>query len=95
MPIYNYKCPNCENTEEIFLKVKNYQDEQKCSKCKTPLKKQLTAPNLHGLFSDPQVEALDSQSKNELDTELHEWDQHKRDQDNRVESQIRSGEFIS
>ncbi len=36
MPLYKYKCENCENVEELFCSYASKQDKEKnlvCSKC--------------------------------------------------------------
>lgn len=35
MPIYDYKCPSCENEFEKNVKMSQYQDPQECPKCQT------------------------------------------------------------
>lgn len=35
MPVYDYKCPNCQNEFEKNVKVAFYQDPQPCPDCNT------------------------------------------------------------
>ncbi len=39
---FDYKCPNCGLTKEIFSK--NHNEDKPCPECGTVLKRQLTAP---------------------------------------------------
>jgi putative FmdB family regulatory protein len=36
MPIYDYKCPECDSEFEKNVKMVNYQDPQDCPHCSTP-----------------------------------------------------------
>ena len=42
MPIFDYKCPNCNHTQEIT--VRKYDDEVNCPKCQTVMSKQPCSP---------------------------------------------------
>lgn len=35
MPLYDYKCPNCQNEFEKNVKIANYQEPQECPSCQT------------------------------------------------------------
>ena len=42
MPLFDYKCPACQTTEERL--VKSSDTSQFCSKCTSPMQKLLAAP---------------------------------------------------
>lgn len=50
MPVYDYKCPACENRFERFLRLADYNDPQQCQ-CGTIAVKQLAAPAVRGDYA--------------------------------------------
>lgn len=44
MPLYDYKCNNCDHIEEIVVKYKDSESVFYCSECDSILEKQLSAP---------------------------------------------------
>ncbi|MCK5016679.1 MAG: hypothetical protein KAS32_06340 [Candidatus Peribacteraceae bacterium] len=46
MPYFDFKCPECEHFEEnVQLKITNTDEEQKCPKCQTTMKKLISLCN--------------------------------------------------
>ncbi len=44
MPMYNFNCPKCNNTEEKL--VKSSDPTVKCSMCESNMNKMVSAPNI-------------------------------------------------
>ncbi len=93
MPLYQFCCSKCEYEEDTILPVKDRDLERICPKCETVLTKKINVPNLHGILN-PDLRDLDNQTKNELAKELKEFDQHRKDDDNRVKAMIRDGRYV-
>ena len=47
MPIYVYRCIQCQSETEIFAKMEEIDDLRLC-KCGTEMGRQFTAPNING-----------------------------------------------
>ena len=47
MPIYVYRCTQCQSETEIFAKMEEIDDLRLC-KCGTEMGRQFTAPNING-----------------------------------------------
>ena len=45
MPIYDFKCEQCEYVGEYFISAEEL-DDQECSKCGATAKQQISAPNV-------------------------------------------------
>lgn len=93
MPYYDYTCECCKHEEEFFFKVKDREDAVCCTQCRGVMKRAITTPSLHGLYNSRQAQHIDDFTKNELASELQEYDQHQKQDDKRVEQLIKSGEF--
>ncbi len=42
MPLYEFECPNCSNTEEVIESFRNSEKEHTCSKCRAKMKKRIS-----------------------------------------------------
>jgi putative FmdB family regulatory protein len=43
MPIYEYVCPDCEESFEVFVKITENSKEMKCKKCGGTAKKKISS----------------------------------------------------
>lgn len=46
MPIYDYKCPQCESEFEVMLSLESYSPLRVCPSCNSPSPRKLSAPRL-------------------------------------------------
>jgi len=42
MPMYDYRCEDCDKTFEIYVPLDKLEEEIKCPYCKKPLKKEMS-----------------------------------------------------
>lgn len=49
MPLYEYKCPKCENEFHEFLSLEQYSPLLVCPECNAPSPRKLSAPQLQTL----------------------------------------------
>ncbi len=45
MPLFEFVCPSCQNTEEVIESYHNSEKEHICNKCKSKMNKQPTTSN--------------------------------------------------
>lgn len=62
MPLYNYKCPECENEFDVLLALEKYSPLWVCPDCNAPSSRQLTAPNL-SILNNNKKKAMERNEK--------------------------------
>ena len=93
MPNYDYEC-SIHGTVEVFLKISQLKEIQTCPNCKEEMVRVVSAPSLHGIYSNPKKEEFDNHTKNELDSALKEHDGYRKQEENNTERDIKNGDFI-
>lgn len=46
MPLYNYKCPACGNTDDVLKPIALLDRAEPCYVCQTPMERQVAAPRV-------------------------------------------------
>ena len=93
MPAYEFYCPKCGKEKELFLKINERDDPHYCE-CREYLVRRVAAPSIP-TKTNAKTKDVDDFTKNELSDALKENDGHRKNEDNRIEAQIKSGEFVS
>lgn len=55
MPIYEYKCPRCENEFEELLSLKEYSPLRVCPECNMPSPRKISAAQLQRINSNERI----------------------------------------
>jgi len=55
MPIYEYKCVECENEFEELLSLEDYSPIRVCPECNAPSTRKLSAPQLQSLRESERI----------------------------------------
>jgi len=62
MPLYEYKCPECENEFKVMMSLKEYSPLRVCPECNAPAPRKISAPQLEILKKSQRI-ALERNEK--------------------------------
>lgn len=55
MPLYEYRCPECENEFKEMLSLENYSPLRVCPSCNAPSPRKISAPQLQILKANERI----------------------------------------